>query len=77
MKKLSEQLSDTSVLIYTFGTAIVYELLETGEIVANCHKVPAREFNRRFLGIEEIVHAFKINYDLVKSVNKMRDLYSR
>jgi hypothetical protein len=69
MKKLSEQLSDTSVLIYTFGTAIVYELLETGEIVANCHKVPAREFNRRFLGIEEIVHAFKINYDLVKSVN--------
>jgi hypothetical protein len=70
MKKLGEQLSDTSVLIYTFGTAIVYELLETGEIVANCHKVPAREFNRRFLGIEEIVHAFKINYDLVKSINK-------
>lgn len=69
MKKISEQLSDTSVLIYTFGTAIVYELLETGEIVANCHKVPAREFNRRFLGIEEIVHAFKINYDLVKSIN--------
>jgi hypothetical protein len=70
MKKLGEQLSDTSILIYTLGTAIVYELLETGEIVANCHKVPAREFNRRFLGIEEIVHAFKINYNLVKSINK-------
>jgi hypothetical protein len=70
MKNLSEQLSDTSVLIYTFGTAIVYELLETGEIVANCHKVPAGEFNRRFLDIDEIVHSFKVNHDLIKSINK-------
>jgi hypothetical protein len=70
LKKLGNQLGVTSLLIYTFGTAIVYELLETGEIVANCHKVPAREFHRRFLEIDEIVHSFKINYDLVKSMNK-------
>ncbi len=68
--QIGEQLQDTSVFIYTFGTSIVYELKETGEIVANCHKVPAREFNRRFLEINEIVHAFKVNYDLLKSINR-------
>lgn len=70
MHDIGEQLKSTSVFIYTFGTSIVYELIESGEIVANCHKVPSSEFNRRFLEIEEIVHAFKVNYDLVKSINK-------
>lgn len=70
LKSIGKQLPSTSVVIYTFGTAIVYELKETGEIVANCHKVPADKFNRRMLEIDEIVHGFKVNYDLLKSVNK-------
>ncbi len=68
--ELHGRLSTTSVIIYTFGTAIVYELKETGEIVANCHKVPAGKFNRRVLEVEEIVHGFKTNFDLIRSVNK-------
>lgn len=36
-------------LILTFGTAWVYELKSTGEIVANCHKMPASLFNRFLL----------------------------
>ncbi len=70
IRKVSEELANTSIVIYTFGTAIVYELLETGEIVANCHKVPANAFNRRFLEADEIVHNFKVNFDLIKSINK-------
>ena len=70
LQKLGEELKNTAVVIYTFGTSIVYELRETGEIVANCHKVPANEFTRRFLEVDEIVHAFKVNYELIKSINK-------
>jgi hypothetical protein len=70
MQRLTGHLQESSLIIYTFGTSIVYELLETGEIVANCHKVPASKFHRRFLEISEIIHAFKVNYDLVKSVKK-------
>ncbi len=70
MQQLGDEMKSTSVYVYTFGTSIVYERIESGEIVANCHKVPAREFNRRFLEIGEIVHAFKVNYDLIKSINK-------
>lgn len=70
MKKLADELTKTSVVIYTFGTAIVYERVDTGEIVANCHKVPASAFNRRMLDVDEIAHSFKVNYDLIKSINK-------
>ena len=67
LSKLGKQLPRTSIFIYTFGSSIVYELKETGEIVANCHKVPSGNFNRRFLEIDEILQAFKKNYDLIKS----------
>ena len=70
LQQIGAQLPETSIIIYTFGTSIVYELKESGEIVANCHKIPTSKFNRRLLEIEEIVHGFKVNYDLVKSINK-------
>lgn len=68
--KIGGRFPQTSIIIYTFGTSIVYELKETGEIVANCHKVPSVNFNRRFLTIDEIVNAFEENYSLLKGVNK-------
>ncbi len=45
--------ADTAVL--TLGTAWVFRHRERGFVVANCHKVPAREFDRVFLSCEEIV----------------------
>lgn len=44
----------TNTLVLTFGTAWVYEYLETGQVVANCHKIPAKRFRRRLLTIDEI-----------------------
>ncbi len=49
------ELEQTNVLFVTFGTARVYELAESGQIVANCHKEPAGRFRERDLSIEEIV----------------------
>lgn len=42
-------------VLITLGTAWVYQLQETGEIVCNCHKVPASNFIRRRLSVEECV----------------------
>jgi hypothetical protein len=70
LRQLGAQLPETSVIIYTFGTSIVYELKGTGEIVANCHKVPSRNFNRRLLSIDEIVQAFETNYNIIKDANQ-------
>ncbi|MGL4780096.1 MAG: GSCFA domain-containing protein [Bacteroidales bacterium] len=46
---------ETEILLITFGTAWVYELKETGEIVSNCHKLPAQKFSRRRLSVDEVV----------------------
>ena len=46
-------LKEVSTVIVTFGTAWVYEW--QGEVVANCHKLPANQFTRRCLTAEEIV----------------------
>lgn len=41
-------------LIITFGTAYAYRLGNEGRIVANCHKLPEKQFDRRRLSVEEI-----------------------
>ncbi|MDP4186326.1 MAG: GSCFA domain-containing protein, partial [Bacteroidota bacterium] len=51
----SENLRNASSLIITFGTAWVYEYQKTGQIVSNCHKLPANEFKRYRLSIPEIM----------------------
>ena len=51
-------LRDSKRLIITFGTAWVYRLKDTGEIVANCHKMPEKMFVRSRLTIGEIVGIF-------------------
>ncbi|MDR3339271.1 MAG: GSCFA domain-containing protein [Candidatus Symbiothrix sp.] len=48
-------LRKTDLLIVTFGTAFVYRLRRTGELVSNCHKIPAGQFSYERLKIEEIV----------------------
>ena len=46
---------DTDWLLITFGTAYVYQQHDTQRIVANCHKLPEKQFTRRRLTVEEIV----------------------
>lgn len=54
-----EFLKETKVLFVTFGSAWAYRLLSTGKIVANCHKIPQREFKRELLSVEQIVATWK------------------
>ena len=46
-------LKEVSTVIVTFGTAWVYEW--QGEVVTNCHKLPANQFVRRCLTVDDIV----------------------
>lgn len=50
-------------LIITWGTASVFTLKGTDQVVANCHKFPATDFHRKFLSVEEIVSAYKVLID--------------
>ena len=50
-----ERLGGLSCLIITWGTAYIYRLRSTGEVVSNCHKVAGREFMRERLSVGDIV----------------------
>ncbi len=44
-------------VIITLGSVWVYRLVESGEVVANCHKEPSRVFERSAMSVSEVVDA--------------------
>lgn len=52
-------LKDSAVLMVTWGTAWVYSYKESGQVVANCHKLPQNAFDKRILSTQEIVGQYK------------------
>ncbi len=44
-------------LVITLGSAHAYVLKETGQLVANCHKVPMTAFYKKLLPVDEIIAA--------------------
>lgn len=51
----AQHLKQTDVLLLTFGTADVFTLRESGQVVANNHKMPSAHFDSRRLSVSEIV----------------------
>lgn len=66
----SSMLKQTQFLFLTWGTAWVYKLKKTGKIVNNCHKVPADNFDRMLLDVDEIIHIYTDLLDTLFHVNK-------
>ena len=54
-----QQLNDSTHIIITLGTSWVYRNIESNEIVANCHKVPQKQFTKELLSIETIVQSLE------------------
>ncbi|MFL5753804.1 MAG: GSCFA domain-containing protein [Bacteroidia bacterium] len=52
-----DQLKEARWLIITFGSAFIYKNKEN-QIVANCHKLPQKEFTKELVPVEEIINAF-------------------
>lgn len=56
-------------LVITLGSAYCFELQENSQIVSNCHKMPARLFQRRLLDPDEIVMRFEQLYRAIEALN--------
>lgn len=56
-------------VIITFGTAYTYTLNSDNIIAGNCHKLPAKNFTRRLLDIEEIVTTTSEVIELFRKTN--------
>ena len=57
VRETGEFLRTADVVMLTLGTAFVYRLRATGELVSNCHKVPAEQFDKELLTPDEIINA--------------------
>ena len=73
----AEALAGADMLVVTLGTAWVYRLKGSEEVVGNCHKVPEREFVRCRLTVEEIVEEYTDLLGRLWAVNpKVRVLFT-
>lgn len=62
-------LLQTSHIIITYGTSWVYRNIESNEIVANCHKVPQKQFSKEILSIDTIEKSIQNTILLIQKVN--------
>lgn len=56
-------------IIITYGTAWVFKRNDTGDLVANCHKVPVQNFTKELLSEKKILESFEGFYQNLKAVN--------
>lgn len=62
-------LKQASHIVITLGTAWVYRFLETDKVVANCHKIPQKQFSKSLLTIQEICETLESIESYVKRIN--------
>lgn len=58
LKQAAELLPKTGLLMLTLGTAHAWQHKITGNVVNNCHKIPAEAFNRVLLKPNQIINRF-------------------
>ncbi|MGL2988397.1 GSCFA domain-containing protein [Flavobacterium sp. RSSA_27] len=64
-----KQLQEATHIIITYGTSWVYRHIETNAIVANCHKVPQKQFSKELLSIDSIQKAIQNTVSLIATLN--------
>ena len=75
LTELSKQLNQarkfsrsTNILFLSLGTARVFRHLESGQIVANCHKAPAKDFKAERLSARFIIERIGSVLNTIKSI---------
>lgn len=62
-------LKDAKWIMITYGTAWIYTRKDTGEVVANCHKVPANQFEKELCTQKRMLDSFEELYTKLKAFN--------
>jgi GSCFA family len=69
LAQTKNKLQSATHIIITYGTSWVYRHLETDRIVANCHKVPQKEFSKELLSSVAIQESIEKTIRLLQSIN--------
>jgi len=66
---LQAAIREASHVFITYGTAWVYTLKASGQVVANCHKVPQNQFDKALVSVGAIEAAMQHTVNLLLTVN--------
>ncbi|MFV5688504.1 GSCFA domain-containing protein [Flavobacterium sp. ZT3R25] len=69
VKSMKQQITESTHIIITYGTSWIYRNIESDSIVANCHKVPQKQFKKELLSVEESKESIANTIKLILSVN--------
>jgi len=69
ISETNKQLKEATHIIITLGTSWIYRNLESEEIVANCHKVPQKQFSKELLSVEVIQKSIQNTINLIQTLN--------
>ncbi len=61
-----QKITEATHFIITYGTSWVYSNLDTNAIVANCHKVPQKQFSKEILSVETIEKSIQNTIALIQ-----------
>ncbi|KUJ62212.1 GSCFA domain-containing protein [Flavobacteriaceae bacterium CRH] len=64
-----KQLKQATHIIITYGTSWIYRNIENNDIVANCHKVPQKQFLKELLPVDVIQKSIQNTIDLIQAIN--------
>jgi len=63
------EIKQATHMLITLGTAWVYRHIDTNVLVANCHKVPQKEFTKELLSANAIKNSLQDSIALIKTIN--------
>jgi lysophospholipase L1-like esterase len=69
LRETKKQLQEATHIIITYGTSWVYRNIEKDAIVANCHKVPQKQFTKELLTVATIQESIENTIHLIQSIN--------
>ena len=69
LEQTNNQITASTHIIVTYGTSWIYRNKQSGEIVANCHKVPQSQFDKEILSVETIEKSIQNTIDLIQKIN--------
>lgn len=69
LKVTYTKISEATHIIITYGTSWVYRNIEKNEIVANCHKIPQKQFSKEIISVETIEKSIQNTIELIQTIN--------
>ncbi len=65
-----EALKKATHVIITLGTSWIYQWIETGQTVGNCHKISQKKFSKTMLSVKEVSNSLTNIINAIRTINR-------